>query len=116
VARNQSTGALHYGRIINGLLFRSWHPLPSGIEPWGTGPAVIWDGDHLRFFAADASFPNTISPITFDNTAATTARDAGKAIYSQGQATMQPVVALMNGDVDLVSYWYTLGMFDQLVK
>jgi hypothetical protein len=48
---------------------------------------------------------------------ATARRDLGRSvIFSQGQATLQPTATIMNGDVDLVTYWYTLGMLDQFVK
>ncbi len=113
VVRNASTGALHYGRV-NDLAFGTWQALPtSGIEPWGTTPAAIFDGTIVRVFAADAAFPNYVSQITWTQGSGW---DTWKTIFSRGQATLQPVAALMNGDVDLVTYWYTLGMFDQLVK
>ena len=99
---------------MNDLAFGTWQALPtSGIEPWGTTPAAIFDGTIVRVFAADATFPNYVSQVTWSQTSGW---DTWKNIYSLGQATVQPVAALMNGDVDLVSYWYTLGMFDQLVK
>ena len=104
--------------------FEEWGPT-AGLTPDGASkyldtnfPATsLRDDAHLCYIeqqpAADAALPSYTSQITWTSG---TGFDTWKNIFSRGQATMQPVAALVNGDVDLVTYWYTLGMFDQLVK
>jgi hypothetical protein len=104
------TGGVAYG-TISGLTFGRWSPLPlSGVEPWGTAPQAIWDGTRVRVFIGNASFPN----LTYQITNANSGWDNWAPTFSEGQSTRQPVAALVNGDVHLITY--TAGTAEQLVK
>jgi hypothetical protein len=115
VALSNSTGEVHYGRVGNGLAWSSWKTgpaKPAEVSAWLTPPQIVWDGTRLRLFAAKQGFPEQIYQVTYDNSDF----DAWGKPISLGIATRQPVAALQNGDVNLISYWYTLGTSEQLVR
>ena len=79
---------------------------------WGTGPAVVSDGQAVRVYDVDAAYPQFAWQIAND--------DSGWSSWRMpiggSWGTMQPAAANINGEVDLLTYWYTGGMQEAILR
>jgi hypothetical protein len=72
---------------------------------WGTGPAVASDGQAVRVDDVDAAYPQFGWQIANDGSGWSSSRMP----IGGSWGTMQPAAANINGEVELLTYWYTGG-------
>jgi len=111
-ARLKASGAVMYSRInpANLTQWDSWTGLPTApVSSWTAGPAIASDGHAVRIFAADSTFPNSNWQTANDGSGWSGWKAGG------GGSTRQPVATTINGEIELVSYWFTGGILEALV-
>src|SRR5262249_7283320 len=88
----------------------SWTGLPTApVSSWTAGPAIASDGQAVRIFAADATFPNSNYQVANDGSGWSGWKAGG------GGCTRQSFATTINGEVELVSYWFTGGILEALL-
>ena len=78
---------------------------------WGTGPAVASGGQAVRVYDVDAAYPQFAWQIANDGSG----WSSWRMPIGGSWGTMQPAAANINGEVDLLTYWYTGGMQEAIL-
>ncbi|HEY6559150.1 MAG TPA: hypothetical protein VI072_17825 [Polyangiaceae bacterium] len=109
-ARQRNTGVLHSTRITPSTqAVETWTAIPAANgapASWGAAPAVVSDGQAVRLFAVGSGFPQWVWQSANDG--------SGWSVWRKpiggSWGTRQPAAANINGEIDLLTYWYTGGM------
>jgi hypothetical protein len=109
-ARQRDTGIVHTTRVNpSTLAVEAWAAVPATAgapSSWGAAPAIVSDGQAVRLFAVGASFPQWAWQAIHDG--------SGWSVWRKpiggSWGTRQPAPANVNGEIDLITYWYTGGM------
>jgi hypothetical protein len=85
----------------------SWSSI-GGTPPvsWGFAPTMVFDGTAVRVIAHDGTFPNAAWQIANDGSG----WSSWRKLLSGSGATSQAAAADVNGEVELVTMWFTSGM------
>ncbi|HMJ10867.1 MAG TPA: hypothetical protein VK524_05645 [Polyangiaceae bacterium] len=108
-ARQRDSGVLHYSRIDPSTrAVEAWLALPTTGAPasWGAAPVLVSDGQAVRVFAVTSAFPQWAFQSANDGSGWSEWRKP----IGGSWGTRQPAAASINGEIDLVTYWYTGGM------
>jgi hypothetical protein len=108
-ARNRDNGSLQYTRINPSTrTAEPWAALPIAAAPsaWGTAPAIVSDGEAVHLYALDAAFPQWAWQIVNNGSGWSSWRKPVGGSWG----TRQPAATNINGEVNLITYWYTGGM------
>jgi hypothetical protein len=106
VARESGTGSIRYSRILSNTTFTAWADAGTGgAVAWRAAPAIAWNGAQMRVFAPANAFPNTMYQTVWDGTS----WGSWRPLVSGSGATRQAAVADVNGEINVVSYWFTSG-------
>ena len=100
-----------YIRVLNNNP-DSWNTV-GGTPPvtWGYAPAIVADGHGVRVIGLDVNFPQYAYQIANDGSGWSSWRRA----LSGSTGTKQPVATNVNGEVDLMTYWYTGGLMEAML-
>lgn len=112
VVRDQSDGSFKYTSIL-WQTASSWTSVPGtgAVLPWATAPGAVWDGARMRVFGVKGAWPNWVYEMTYDNIAWDS---AWRQVFGEIQSVVQSSPTAVNGDVNLLTYWF--GLQEQLAK
>jgi hypothetical protein len=109
-ARQRDTGVLHSTRITPSTqAVEAWTAIPTNSgapASWGAAPGIVSDGTTVRLFAVGSGFPEWAWQSANNG--------SGWSVWRKpiggSWGTRQPAAANINGEIDLLTYWYTGGM------
>jgi hypothetical protein len=112
-ARRKSDGQLVSSRIDPlTFVYDPWAALPSAGGPVSSGaPGLVSDGTKVRVFTFAQTFPNHTWQIANDGSG----WSAWRKLVSGAGSTRQPAPVSINGDVDLLTNWFTNGIQETFV-
>lgn len=110
VARKSGTNELHYAKVVGPTVTDPWTVVNAGQTPalGGVAPEVVWDGAHIRLFASESPFPSYVYQVIHDGSWGNWRR-----LVTEAGTTYQPSATVVNGDVNLVTKWWTSSIAEQ---
>lgn len=108
--KEKGTGKIKCTRV-SGSAPEPWQVVGSGgaVEPWLTAPALVSNGSRVEAFVAKVGFPQIVYQALHEGGWGT-----WRPLTSEAGSTLQPATATVNGEVELVTWFY--GLAEQEVE